>query len=104
MCGISGLFTSKQASAESGIALIREIVDSQYLRGPDHQGVELISGAESTVILGHNRLSIIDLSAAANQPMWDADRTHCLTFNGEIYNYLEIREELKTLGHRFITQ
>ncbi len=52
-------------------------------------------------MLGHNRLSIIDLSPAGNQPMWDVDRRVCLVFNGEIYNYVELRAELAALGHRF---
>ena len=53
------------------------------------------------VVFGHNRLSIIDLSAAGNQPMWDVDRRVCLVFNGEIFNYIELRAELVALGHRF---
>ncbi len=104
MCGISGLFATANCDAEAGRDFVNEIVASQHSRGPDHQAVELIPAGRSTVILGHNRLSIIDLSAAANQPMWDADRSHCVIFNGEIYNYLEIREDLVSLGHRFGTQ
>ena len=55
------------------------------------------------VALGHRRLSIIDLSPAGHQPMCDADKRYWLTYNGEIYNYIEVREELKKLGHHFIT-
>ncbi|NKC11467.1 MAG: hypothetical protein GKR94_04445 [Gammaproteobacteria bacterium] len=53
--------------------------------------------------MGHRRLSIIDLSAAANQPFQSADRRYVLSFNGEIYNYVELRSELRDLGHDFRT-
>ena len=77
------------------------IVESQHCRGPDFQAVETINGRAAGVVFGHNRLSIIDLSAAGNQPMWDVDRRVCLVFNGEIFNYVELRAELVALGHRF---
>src|SRR5437016_5428463 len=102
MCGISGTFSSLKAEREARDAkLVSRIVDSQYNRGPDVQAVESVRGRNSVATLGHNRLTIIDLSAAANQPMWDADRHVCLVFNGEIYNYVELKEELSRLGHRF---
>lgn len=66
-------------------------------RGPDDQGVFI----DGYVGLGHRRLSIIDLSAAGHQPMANEDGTIWLTFNGEIYNYLELMGELKAKGHRF---
>ncbi|MCY3022082.1 MAG: asparagine synthase (glutamine-hydrolyzing) [Planctomycetota bacterium] len=102
MCGIAGAFSA--AATESQQRLVEEIVASQIRRGPDHQAVESIAGRHSALVLGHNRLSIIDLSPEANQPMWDTERRCCLVFNGEIYNYLEIKAELKALGHRFVTQ
>ena len=66
------------------------IVESQHCRGPDFQAVETINGRAAGVVFGHNRLSIIDLSPAGNQPMWDVDRRVCLVFNGEIFNYIEL--------------
>lgn len=74
------------------------MLDSMVHRGPDAEGVF----SEGRVLLGHRRLSIIDTSAAANQPMSYKDNV--IVFNGEIYNYIEIREELQTRGHHFITQ
>jgi asparagine synthase (glutamine-hydrolysing) len=55
-------------------------------------------------VFGHDRLSIIDLSSSANQPMWDSARRCCIILNGEIYNYIELRSELSALGHGFRTQ
>jgi asparagine synthase (glutamine-hydrolysing) len=72
-------------------------------RGPDGAGYELQSSANGnfSIGLGHRRLSIIDLSAQAAQPMWSADGTVCVAFNGEIYNYIELRNELTAKGHVF---
>lgn len=68
-------------------------------RGPDNIGYEIIDNS----FLGHARLSIIDLSENSNQPMWDKDRNACIIFNGEIYNYKEIRSELVESGVSFHT-
>lgn len=76
---------------------VRRMVAAQRHRGPDGQG--LFTGAG--VALGHCRLSIIDLSDAGRQPMSDASGRFWITFNGEIYNYLELRSELSRHGHRF---
>ena len=77
---------------------------SKYLqhRGPDGNGVYY--DHPNSLSLGHNRLSIIDLSNNANQPMINENETHILTYNGEIYNYKEIKKELICLGHNFITK
>jgi len=102
MCGIAGAFSIGRSNKWQNT--IEKIVNSQYRRGPDHQAIECIQSDLTTLILGHNRLSIIDLSSDANQPMWSSDRYHCVVFNGEIYNYLELRAELTSLGHRFSTR
>ena len=87
MCGIAGII---------GIDASEEVLDrmlfSQRHRGPDFTGKHNVKG----VSLGHNRLSIIDLSSAANQPFYSEDGRYILTFNGEVYNYIELREELKS--------
>lgn len=93
MCGISGIYTHQVT--EQHQALLDDIIKSQLSRGPDHQASTAIKTNNGEVLLGHNRLSIIDISAQGNQPMWDASGRYCIVFNGEIYNYLEIREELR---------
>lgn len=102
MCGIAGHLSAR--ATPEGEALVTAIIRSQHRRGPDASGVEAVSAVEPQVVLGHNRLSIVDLSAASNQPLWDHERRVCLVFNGEIYNYLELRAELRERGHRFTTQ
>lgn len=81
------------------------MVAQQRSRGPDFSAVETISdhARGGGVILGHNRLAIIDLSSLGNQPMWDHTRGLCIVFNGEIYNYVELRHELAIRGHRFLS-
>jgi len=70
-------------------------------RGPDGTEIEVLDNAGC---FGHNRLSIIDLDKRAKQPMWDSSRRFCLSFNGEIYNFHSLRQELKRLGHQFRTE
>jgi len=102
MCGISGVYARQISDQQRGI--IQAVMESQFARGPDHQAMISLAGENSQVVLAHNRLSIIDLSEQANQPMWDAKGRYCITYNGEIYNYLELRQELKSLGFEFHTQ
>jgi asparagine synthase (glutamine-hydrolysing) len=70
-------------------------------RGPDGDGVEIESTDQGVIALGHTRLAIIDLSSAASQPMSSPDGRFTITFNGEIYNFEQLRDELRSLGHRF---
>jgi asparagine synthase (glutamine-hydrolysing) len=72
-------------------------------RGPDASGSVEIPLATSSLVLGHTRLSILDLSDASRQPMHDADSGSWLIFNGEIYNFRQLRSELETLGAKFST-
>ena len=97
MCGIAGLFHLETAKPVNP-ARIKMMIDAQAHRGPDGEGVWTAPG----VGLGHRRLSIIDV-AGSPQPMASEDRQLTITYNGEIYNYQEIRAELLTLGHRFRT-
>lgn len=101
MCGIAGYIGT---GVEEPGPIVARVTASQRARGPDHEAVVTASDGATTVVLGHNRLSIIDLSEVANQPMWDRDRRCCIVYNGEIYNYIELRAELASLGHRFVTQ
>lgn len=102
MCGIAGWLGGR--SSESREDLVARILTEQDRRGPDHRGMRTFAGPAHRAVLGHNRLAIIDLSAAANQPMHHGTGHHWLTFNGEIYNYVELRDELSALGDRFATK
>jgi asparagine synthase (glutamine-hydrolysing) len=96
MCGIAGLVDFNR---ESSLENLKEITDALFHRGPDG-GDYLLSNTEQYQIgLGHRRLSIIDLSQLGTQPMTYKDLS--MVYNGEVYNYQEIKEELKTLGYSF---
>jgi len=131
MCGIAGYISrrTKRNNAGDLIAMARSLNH----RGPDDEGYAFInsqtrdllncSGAESDfqirsqftdivktgeafahdIGLSHRRYSIIDLSPSGHQPMWDEQENVCLSFNGEIYNYLELRSELEDMGYQFQT-
>lgn len=103
MCGVAGGWSTESQMGETQ-NLVKEIVESQYWRGPDYQSIESVAGERANLVVGANRLSIIDLSPEANQPMWDNERQYCLVFNGEIYNHVELRRELIALGHSFSTR
>jgi asparagine synthase (glutamine-hydrolysing) len=94
MWGIAGLFNP--GSASSGADVVSRMRDRMTHRGPDGVGIWCARGRSCT--LGHRRLSIIDLSAAAAQPMLNDAGTVAVTFNGEIYNHAAIRTELEALG------
>ncbi|MEZ5164126.1 MAG: asparagine synthase (glutamine-hydrolyzing) [Fimbriimonadaceae bacterium] len=102
MCGIAGYISANRDG--KGEKLVHAIVESQIHRGPDFQAVVPLKTEKGEVVLGHNRLSIIDLSAAANQPQYDESGQISIVLNGEFYNYIEIRAELEALGHTFRTQ
>lgn len=96
MCGISGFidFTNK-----SDITVLKKMNDTMYHRGPDGDGLKIYNTPNATIGFGHRRLSIIDLSVGGSQPM-EYKQFH-IVFNGEIYNYNEIRNELIEKGHEF---
>lgn len=95
MCGIAGIVNLDKKSVEK--SLLEKMVDIQRHRGPDDTGIFLAKSAG----LGHARLSIIDLSRDAHQPMPNEDADIFIVHNGEIYNYIELKAELERLGHRF---
>src|SRR5437867_9134951 len=100
MCGIAGFFDrSRNRDAEACKEIARRMVSALAHRGPDDEGTW--AEAEAGVALGHRRLAILDLSAEGHQPMHSADGRYVLTFNGEIYNFRELRSELEDYGHRF---
>ena len=98
MCGITG-YISLNKSVSHDKSLLVNAVNSLNKRGPDNIGIFRDSNCE----LGHARLSIIDTSDAANQPMEDNSKQFVIVFNGEIYNYRELKAELEKKGHVFKT-
>lgn len=98
MCGIIGALNLPGATAKIQAPYITTMRDTMLHRGPD--GGDTWVSEDARIGLGHRRLSIIDLSTSASQPMSTADGRFWLTFNGEIYNHQEIREELMALGHQ----
>ncbi len=96
MCGIVGVLSFENSRFEVTTSLITTMRDTMAHRGPDGAGVWVSSSAK--VGLGHRRLSIIDLSTSASQPMSNEDGSLTVVFNGEIYNHAEIRRELEALG------
>jgi asparagine synthase (glutamine-hydrolysing) len=108
MCGIAGAVREIGTQSQGPLprsdritALVHAISDAERHRGPDGSGLWESDGQE--VVFGHRRLAIIDLSAAGAQPMIDGDSRCAVTFNGEIYNFHEIRRDLEALGQTFRT-
>src|SRR5262247_4626 len=103
MCGIAGFADSSRAPFAAGrdeaTKLVRRMCDVIRHRGPDDEGTFVGPG----VALGMRRLSIIDL-ATGHQPIANEDRTVWVVFNGEIYNFRQLRRELEAAGHRFQTE
>ena len=101
MCGIYGGLVKGVIDPHT-----KRINEAQYLlthRGPDNNGQEIITIEDKTLFLGHTRLSIIDLSSGGHQPMRSIDNRYTIIFNGEIYNYRELRQELQQHGYKFKT-
>jgi len=96
MCGIAGAFAYRDAAPPIDDAELLRMREHMKRRGPDGAGLWISD--DGRVGLAHRRLAIIDLSDAGAQPMWNAARTLCITYNGEIYNYRELRRELEGRG------
>src|SRR5213083_2367301 len=95
MCGIAGVL--KRAGERADPADLRRLADALAHRGPDDEGFHV----DGPLGLAHRRLSILDLSAAGHQPMANEDETVWIVFNGEIYNFPELRKSLLSAGHQF---
>ncbi|MDE7302272.1 MAG: asparagine synthetase B, partial [Oscillospiraceae bacterium] len=93
MCGFVG-FTNTQNDSNK---IVEAMMEKIRHRGPDSGGKHV----DGDIALGFRRLSIIDITASGDQPMYNEDKTKILLFNGEIYNYQSIREELIAAGHKF---
>src|ERR1700760_2439563 len=96
MCGFSGELAFK---AEAHAAVLSNMTDTMRARGPDAGGMVL----QDHLGLGHRRLCILDLSAAAQQPMLDPALGLGIVFNGCVYNFRELRRELEAAGYRFFS-
>src|SRR5574341_486311 len=100
MCGIAGfLDLKKEMSAEHMQSIVQAMADTIQHRGPDDGGIWYDS--KSGVALGSRRLAVIDLSPLGHQPMFSASKRYAIVYNGEIYNYQALREELAGLGHTY---
>ncbi len=101
MCGLSGaLLHAPSLGADEFLRRLARMSGTLRHRGPDHEA----GWSDGVIGLGHNRLSIIDRSAAAHQPLADATGRIRIVTNGEIYNFRELREELEGRGRRFLTR
>ena len=96
MCGIVG-FVDREVTDKKMI--IKKMADRIKHRGPDGEGFY----TDSDIALGHRRLSIIDLKTG-DQPIFNENKDKVIVFNGEIYNYRELKEELLKCGHKFATE
>lgn len=101
MCGIVGVWSKRRGSETS--EAIAQAVSVLNHRGPDDCGLVEISptSVNGSIVLGHTRLAIIDLSAAGHQPMHDPETGNWIVYNGEVYNFAELRNELEAKGCRF---
>jgi len=88
MCGIAGIFSRNPITSDE----INPMLECLLHRGPDAKG--MYRNADSTLALGHTRLSVIDLSSVANQPMLSQDERYVIVFNGEVYNFAAVKKEL----------
>jgi len=98
MCGIAGIFNLNGEPVSP--VLLRRMTDAIAHRGPDGEGFY----TDSFIGFGHRRLAIIDLSSAGHQPMVTPDLQYSITYNGEVYNFQELRAELQAVGHRFLSK
>ncbi len=99
MCGIAGIFLAPHVADPHRLGAIEAMTATLHHRGPDDGGTWL--DAAAGIALGHRRLAIVDLSEAGHQPMLSLSRNLVISFNGEIYNFGELRHELEAGGHHF---
>ena len=105
MCGILGIFLEEKAESVGIDVKFQSALKTLYHRGPDDNGFEIYDVKKNkTLVLGHTRLSILDLSSAGHQPMSMECSKLTIVFNGEIYNYKELREDLINKGYEFETE
>jgi asparagine synthase (glutamine-hydrolysing) len=101
MCGLNGVVSYRTSAPPADVAEARRTCDAQHRRGPDGEG--LWTSADGRAVLAHRRLSIIDLSERGRQPMHSADGRYTIVYNGEIYNYPELRDAALAAGHTLVS-
>lgn len=99
MCGIAGFVDTRKLQDAELTRTVRAMTDALAHRGPDSDGIWIDS--QAGIALGHRRLAIIDLSIEGHQPMVSASGRYVIVFNGEIYNFRDLRARLETEGCRF---
>src|SRR6267143_11669 len=99
MCGITGFLTSSAENEFEMKVVVARMANQLVHRGPDDSGVWV--DRQAGVAFGHRRLSILDLSPEGHQPMHSDSGRYVITFNGEVYNFRDLRRELETMGHAF---
>src|ERR1700730_9034334 len=99
MCGLAGFLSKRAASPDTLTAIASAMTTPLIHRGPDDHGIWCDPAAG--ISLGFRRLSIVDLSQEGHQPMHSASSRYVVVFNGEIYNFPDLREELLAKGHKF---
>ena len=101
MCGICGFIVPQKDSAKNWIDILKRMEDRIAHRGPDASGHTIFETENQIIGFGHRRLSIIDLSQNANQPLGNEDNTIIVVYNGEVYNYPQLHKKLIKKGHKF---
>ena len=102
MCGIAGILTNRHP--EDASERVGHMIAAMQHRGPDgNKVVTIFSHPKNCLVLGHARLSILDLQDTSSQPMVDSATRSWLVYNGEIYNFRELRHELESHGHQFVS-
>src|SRR6185312_4179236 len=101
MCGITGFINFTSTTSKLDEQVLAKMSHSLLHRGPDDIGIKIFKNEFANIGLGHRRLSIIDLSKSGHQPMIVGNDNYSIVFNGEVYNYKEIRAKLESLGYDF---
>jgi asparagine synthase (glutamine-hydrolysing) len=101
MCGIAGAIAFRKKLDPAAIVRATKALEH---RGPDDTGVEQVANGETEAVFGNRRLAILDLSPCGHMPMQDAESGDWITYNGEIFNFKDLRTELKNLGHQFTSR
>ena len=101
MCGIAGFRNTQGPLLRDPTASAERMAEAMRLRGPDDQGVWI--SEDRRLALSHRRLSILDVSSRGHQPMLSPDGKAAIVYNGEIYNFRDIRSDLEKQGDRFVT-